>query len=149
MLHLRVLLPVSVNPETRHCLYSLCLEYFPEDIQIVKTVAGLFCDVCCQIKVRARHAGTYSKRRRVAQNIMEKRIWGEQRWEGLLENYFISYRTGCLFSDITLGTMKATALSLLARELCAILTLKMGVVSTGKSPVRLSDMEILGKVRCA
>lgn len=64
MLHLRVLLPMSVNPDTRNCLYSLVREYFAEDSQIVKPVAGLYSDVCCRIKVRGRHGGTYSKSRK-------------------------------------------------------------------------------------
>lgn len=119
MLHLRVLLPVSVNPDTR--------EYFAEDIQIVKPVPGLFSDVCCRVKVRGRHAGTYPKSRKMgAANIMEKRIGEEQRWEGQSENCFISYGTCCIFSGITQDIMKAAALSLSARGLCTILTLKNG-----------------------
>jgi hypothetical protein len=61
---LRILIPVSVNQDTSYSLYSLRREYFPEDIKIVETVAGLFCDVQCQIKVRGRLADTYSKSRR-------------------------------------------------------------------------------------
>jgi hypothetical protein len=46
--------------------------------------------------------------------------------------------------------MKAAALSVSARKLCTILILKkMGVVSTCRSPTRLSEMVILGKLRCA
>jgi hypothetical protein len=61
------------------------------------------------------------------QIIMEKRTRGEeQRWEGLPENFFISYGTCCIFSGITQDIMKALALGLSARELCIILTLKNG-----------------------
>jgi hypothetical protein len=37
---------------------------FPGRHSNFETVAGPFCDVCCQIKARGRHAGIYSKVRR-------------------------------------------------------------------------------------
>jgi hypothetical protein len=122
MLNLRVLLPVLVNPDTRYSLHSLCREYFPEDIQSAKTVAGVFCDVCCQIKVPGRYAGTYSNSKRRgaekhngAKNMRRTEVGGTvrkllhklQNWLSLFR-YYTGYNERCRIKSVDQGTVYYT-----------------------------------------
>jgi hypothetical protein len=45
--------------------------------------------------------------------------------------------------------MNAAALCPSTKELCVTVVLKGGVVSTGKSPTRVSEIETLGKLSAA